>query len=149
MYKTITSDDISFFQSIVNNRCFVDSKSLEKYSKDETEDISILPEVVIKPETVEEISAIMKYCNKERICVTPSGARTGLSGGAIPAHHGVALSMEKFNKILSIDERNYQVTVEPGVITEVLQNSVKEKGLFYPPDPASKGSCFIGGSRRC
>jgi glycolate oxidase len=146
MYKTITSDDISFFQSIVNNRCFVDSKSLEKYSKDETEDISILPEVVIKPETVEEISAIMKYCNKERICVTPSGARTGLSGGAIPAHHGVALSMEKFNKILSIDERNYQVTVEPGVITEVLQNSVKEKGLFYPPDPASKGRCFIGGN---
>ncbi|MDG1657078.1 MAG: FAD-binding protein, partial [Crocinitomicaceae bacterium] len=86
MYKTITSDDISFFQSIVNDRCFVDSKSLEKYSKDETEDISILPEVVIKPETVEEISAIMKHCNKERICVTPSGARTGLSGGAIPAH---------------------------------------------------------------
>jgi glycolate oxidase len=54
--------------------------------------------------------------------------------------------MERFNTILEIDERNLQVTTEPGVITEVLQNAVKEKGLFYPPDPASKGSCFIGGN---
>lgn len=56
------------------------------------------------------------------------------------------LSIERLNKILLIDERNYQVTVEPGVITQVLQEAVKEKGLFYPPDPASRGSCFIGGN---
>ncbi|MFT5779902.1 MAG: glycolate oxidase, partial [Crocinitomicaceae bacterium] len=89
---------------------------------------------------------ILSYCNAQSICVTPSGARTGLSGGAIPVHQGVALSMEKFNTILEIDENNHQVTTEPGVITQVLQEAVKAKGLFYPPDPASKGSCFIGGN---
>ena len=88
----------------------------------------------------------MRYCHSNKICVTPSGARTGLSGGAIPLFGGVALSLEKMAKIISIDENNLQVTTEPGVITQVLQEAVKEKGLFYPPDPASKGSCFIGGN---
>jgi glycolate oxidase len=69
-----------------------------------------------------------------------------LSGGALAIHGGVLISMERFNRILEIDDNNLQVTVEPGVITQELQNAVKEKGLFYPPDPASKGSCFIGGN---
>ncbi|MEI2674292.1 MAG: FAD-linked oxidase C-terminal domain-containing protein [Chitinophagaceae bacterium] len=104
------------------------------------------PEVVVKPGNAEEISAIMVLANQHNFPVTPMGARTGLSGGALPVYGGVALSMERFNKIVHIDERNLQVTTEPGVITEVLQNAVIEKGLFYPPDPASKGSCFIGGN---
>lgn len=145
-FKTITPSDLDYFAGIVGDRCSVDSEELFKYSHDETEDISILPEVVLKPETPEEVSSILKYCNDQNICVTPLGARTGLSGGAIPVHHGVALSMEKFNSTISIDEKNLQVTTEPGVITQVLQEAVKEKGLFYPPDPASKGSCFIGGN---
>jgi glycolate oxidase len=78
--------------------------------------------------------------------VTPRGAGTGLSGGALPIHHGVVLSTERLNKIIEIDERNLQATVEPGVVTEAFQNAVKEVGLFYPPDPASKGSCFLGGN---
>lgn len=140
------SDHILFFTHFLGNRCFADSENLYNYSHDETENISILPQVVLKPESAEEVSEILKYCNEHSIPVTPSGARTGLSGGAIPLHGGVALSMEKFNKILFIDEDNLQVTTEPGVITQVLQDTVKEKGLFYPPDPASKGSCFIGGN---
>lgn len=144
---TIVSDnDIQFFQKLLSDRCSVREEDLQKYSHDETEDLEILPQVVLKPETPEEISKILAYCNERKICVTPSGARTGLSGGAIPVHGGVALSMEKFNKILKIDEDNHQVITEPGVITQVLQEAVKEKGLFYPPDPASKGSCFIGGN---
>ena len=146
MFKAISSSDISIFQDLLGDRCFVDDESLFNYSHDETEDISILPTVVLKPISPEEISNILTHCNTENICVTPSGARTGLSGGAIPVHGGVALSMEKFNHILEIDENNHQVTTEPGVITQVLQDAVKEKGLFYPPDPASKGSCFIGGN---
>lgn len=147
---TMTLDKLSehtfFFETLIGDRCFVDDASKEKYSHDETEDISIFPDIVLKPETPDEISKILSYCNEHSIPVTPSGARTGLSGGAIPLHGGVALSMEKFNKILLIDEDNLQVTTEPGVITQVLQEAVKEKGLFYPPDPASKGSCFIGGN---
>ncbi len=146
MFNPVDGNAIQFFRSLLGDSCFEDSTSLEKYSHDETEDISILPEVVLKPKKAEEIAEILKYCNEHKIAVTPSGARTGLSGGAIPLHGGVALSMENFNRILEIDEKNHQVTTEPGVITQVLQESVKEKGLFYPPDPASKGSCFIGGN---
>ena len=137
---------ITFFQNLLGNRILCDEDSLYKYSHDETEDISILPAIVLKPQTVEEVSKIMTYCNENKLIVTPSGARTGLSGGAIPSKNGIALSLEKFNSIIEIDEKNHQITVEPGVITEELQNAVKDKGLFYPPDPASKGSCFIGGN---
>ncbi|NBG65985.1 FAD-binding protein [Cryomorphaceae bacterium S-15] len=98
------------------------------------------------PENTSEVSQIMAYCNQHNIAVTPRGAGTGLSGGALAIEGGVMLSTEKLNQILHIDEDNLQVTTEPGVITEVLQNAVKERGLFYPPDPASKGSCFIGGN---
>ena len=146
MFTKINEEHINYFKSLERNICFSDEDDLLKYSKDETEDISILPELVLKPTTTEDVSKIFKYCNEKNICVTPSGARTGLSGGAIPSHGGIVMSMEKFNKIVSIDEDNFQVITEPGVITELLQNAVKEKGLFYPPDPASKGSCFIGGN---
>ena len=145
-FKTIDEKDTSFFKNLLGERCLIDSDNLSKYGHDETEDLLFLPEIVLKPETTEEVSIIMKYAFENSIVITPSGARTGLSGGSLPIHKGIALSMERFNKILKIDEKNHQVTTEPGVITEVLQNAVKEKGLFYPPDPASKGSCFIGGN---
>ncbi len=138
---------IESFKKIVGDKfVLMDEESLHHYSHDETEDLHFLPEVVIKPKTAEEISSILKICNKEKIPVTPRGAGTGLSGGALPHLGGVLLSTERMNSILKIDERNLQVTTEPGVITEVLQNAVKEKKLFYPPDPSSRGSCFIGGN---
>jgi glycolate oxidase len=145
-FRPIEKKDIEFFLAFMSDRCFTDQENFEKYGHDETEDLVYLPEIVLKPETPEEVSKILAYCNVNRIPVTPSGARTGLSGGSLPIHKGIALSMEKFNRILHIDENNHQVTTEPAVITEVLQNTLKEKGLFYPPDPASKGSCFIGGN---
>ena len=146
MKNILKETHISFFKKLLDDRCSIKKEDLFKYSHDETEDISVLPNLVLKPKTTEEVSIIMKYCNENKLPVTPSGARTGLSGGAIPLHSGIVMSMEKFNEILEIDEENHQVTTEPGVITEVLQEKVKTKGLFYPPDPASKGSCFIGGN---
>lgn len=145
-FRQIQQTDIDFFKRLLGEGCLIDDANRKEYGHDETEDLLFLPDVVLKPETTEEVSAIMKYCNDASIVVTPSGARTGLSGGALPIYKGVALSMEKFNRILKIDEKNHQVITEPGVITQVLQDAVKEKGLFYPPDPASKGSCFIGGN---
>lgn len=124
----------------------LDEVSLTHYGRDQTENLLFLPDVVIKPRIPEEISGILVLCNQHRIPVTARGAGTGLSGGALPHKGGVLLSLERLNSILEIDERNLQVTTEPGVITEVLQDSVKERGLFYPPDPASRGSCFIGGN---
>jgi glycolate oxidase len=143
----VTSEHVQEFKKITGEQfVFVDEETLLHYGHDETEKLSYPPEVVIKPRTTAEISSIMKICNESRIPVTPRGAGTGLSGGAIPHIGGVLISIERMNSILEIDERNLQVTTEPGVITEVLQNTVKEKGLFYPPDPASRGSCFIGGN---
>ncbi len=146
VYTKINETHIESFKQMCGDRVFVQSEVLQNYSHDETEDFSFPPEVVIKPNSVDEISKILAYCNNNNISVTPAGARTGLSGGALPICGGVLLSMELFNKILEIDEKNHQVITEPGVITQVLQDTVREKGLFYPPDPASKGSCFIGGN---
>jgi glycolate oxidase len=138
---------INSFKKIAGDAwVFVDEESLNNYAHDETENLHFLPDIVIKPRTAEQISQVMIICNEHKIPVTPRGAGTGLSGGALPHLGGVLLSMERMNSIIEIDERNLQVTTEPGVITEVLQNAVKEKGLFYPPDPSSRGSCFIGGN---
>ena len=143
----LTTQIINLFKEIVGKDFVLfDEETLRHYSHDETENLHFLPDVVIKPRTAEEIGAILKICNAGKIPVTPRGAGTGLSGGALPHLGGVLLSTERMNSILEIDERNLQVTTEPGVITEVLQQIVKEKGLFYPPDPASRGSCFIGGN---
>jgi glycolate oxidase len=123
-----------------------DEEAMNRYAHDETENLHFPPDIVILPRTTEEISEIMKICHAERIPVTPRGAGTGLSGGALAQHGGVLISFERMNSILEIDERNLQVITEPGVKTEVLQDAVKAKGLFYPPDPSSRGSCFIGGN---
>jgi glycolate oxidase len=145
--QQITPEILAQIKSIVGAEyVFTDEESFEKYGRDETEKLHYSPAVVVKPRKAEEIGALMQLANKYLIPVTPRGAGTGLTGGALPHLGGLVIAMERFNSILEIDERNLQVTTEPGVITEVLQNAVKEKGLFYPPDPASKGSCFIGGN---
>ena len=140
-------EHIKQFRTIVGDaNVYMDEESLNHYAHDETENLHFLPDIVLKPRSASEISAIMIICNEYKIPVTPRGAGTGLSGGALPHLGGVLISTERMNTIIQIDERNLQVTTEPGVITEVLQNAVKEKGLFYPPDPSSRGSCFIGGN---
>ena len=145
--NNITASLLEEIKSIVGTAYFfTDEESFTKYGSDETEKLHYAPQVVVKPRTAEEISKLLILCNQHLIPVTPRGAGTGLTGGALPHLGGLVISMERFNTILAIDERNLQVTTEPGVITEVLQNTVQEKGLFYPPDPASKGSCFIGGN---
>lgn len=146
-YHKINAQDIQAFIDIVgSNQVMADPLLMEPYSHDYTEDLRFMPEVVVKPANTHEISQLLKYCNEQLIPLTPRGAGTGLSGGALPIYGGLVLSTERLNKILQIDERNFQAIVEPGVINEALQNAVKEKGLFYPPDPASKGSCFLGGN---
>ncbi len=143
----LTETIINQFRSIIGaDQVVVDVAGMEDYGHDKTEDYFFLPDVVLKPGTTKEISALLQICHTHKVPVTPRGAGTGLSGGALPVKNGVVMSMERFNKILNIDELNLQATVEPGVITEVFQNAVREKGLFYPPDPASRGSCFLGGN---
>lgn len=143
----ISPSHIAAFKSIIGKaNVYIDAESLQHYAHDETETLHFLPDIVVKPRTAKEVSEILKICNHNLIPVTPRGAGTGLTGGALPHLGGVLLSTERMNSIIEIDEKNLQVTTEPGVITQVLQKAVQEKGLFFPPDPASCGSCFIGGN---
>ena len=125
---------------------FTDQETRNHYGHDETEDYVFPPNVVLKPANAQEIAAILKVANDYKIPTTPIGARTGLSGGALCIYQGIGVSTERLNKIITIDEQNLQVVVEPAVITQVLREAVAEKGLFYPPDPSSQGSCWIGGN---
>jgi len=143
----LSSTQISTLRDIVGlANVLTDEAFLLKYGHDETEDYVFPPAVVVKPRTVEEVSQIMRFATAQKIPVVPIGAQTGLSGGALSIHRGIGLAMERMNQILEIDEHNFQVVVEPAVITQVLRETVAEKGLFYPVDPSSMGSCWIGGN---
>lgn len=146
-FNKISAEMLAAITDILGAEAVLSSPAaIADYSHDETEDLVYYPEVVAKPKDTQEVAALMKFCNENLIPVTPRGAGTGLAGGALAINGGLMISMERFNQILDIDEQNLQATVEPGVITEIFMNAVAEKGLLYPVDPASKGSCFIGGN---
>ncbi|MBP6009325.1 MAG: FAD-binding protein [Bacteroidia bacterium] len=146
-YPALIDAHLEELRAIVGREfVLTDEDALHNHSHDYTEDLRFLPQVVVRPDTAEQVAAILRFCNRTGIPATPRGAGTGLSGGALPVLGGVVIAMDRFNRILSIDERNLQATVEPGVINQVFQDAVMEKGLFYPPDPASRGSCFLGGN---
>jgi len=104
------------------------------------------PDIVVIPASTAEVAAITRLCNAERVPLVVRGAGTGFTGGAVPTCGGVLLSMERFNRILEIDELNLLAVVEPNVINADLQRAVEKVGLFYPPDPASLNQSSIGGN---
>lgn len=129
-----------------NSAVITDIENLKLYSRDFTENLSFCPEVIIKPENTEQISKILKSANEHKIPVVPRGGGTGLSGGALPIYGGICLSMEKFKRIIEINKEDFQAIVEPGVITQIFQQECEKLNLYYPPDPASRGSSFLGGN---
>jgi glycolate oxidase len=133
-------------QALGDDCVHVDDDTLSLCASDETEDLVFPPEVVVTPRDTAGVAAVIRIANQHRVPVTPRGAGTGLSGGALPVHGGIVLSTRLFNRILEIDTTNLMAVVEPGVITQVFQEAVEAVGLFYPPDPASRGSCFLGGN---
>ena len=144
---SLTPEVLEALRSATSNEAVLtDAESRERYGADETEDLCFPPHAVVKPCSTQEVAAVMRICHAHSIPVTPIGARTGLSGGALSVHGGVGLSLEKLNAIVEIDTRNHHVRVQPGVITQVLQEIVAEQGLFYAVDPASRGTCTIGGN---
>ena len=147
MYNKVSVEIIDKLKQIVGDEFVIlDEESLKLYSKDYTENLSFNPEVIVKPQTTIQVSEILKVANLEKIPVVPRGGGTGLSGGALPIYGGICLSMEKFNKIFEIDKENFQAIVEPGVITQILMEECEKQDLYYPPDPSSKGSSFLGGN---
>ena len=147
MYCKIDHALIQHLEDIVGKKnVLVNEGDCADYAFDETPDLRFPPETVVKPSTAAQISEVMHLANASRVPVTPRGAGTGLSGGALPVHGGILLSMERMDHILDIDGQNLMVVTEPCVITGKLQEAVEEEGFFYPPDPASLDSCSIGGN---
>ena len=144
-YKVLTENDIEFFRNLIGKENVLLS-DFEVYASDSTEKLQFFPDVVLKPKSAEEISGIVKYCNENLLPITPRAAGTGLAGGALPIKGGVLLSVERINQILEIDPKNFQVKVEAGVINYNLQQELARHQLFYPPDPSSWQSSFIGGN---
>ncbi len=125
---------------------YSDKAHLIAYSYDATR-TRYEPEAVVFPRDENDISAILKYCNENQIIITPRGAGSGFTGGALPANGGIILGMEKHMKrILEIDMENMVAVVQPGVINKDLQRAVEALGLFYPPDPASEEYSTLGGN---
>jgi glycolate oxidase len=125
---------------------YSDKAHLLAYSYDATR-TRYMPEAVVFPRHEQDISDILIYCNTHLIVITPRGAGSGFTGGALPANGGIVLAMEKhMNKILEIDTQNMVAVVQPAVINKDLQRHVEALGLFYPPDPASEEYSTLGGN---
>ncbi len=146
-YNDLLEEHLNYFKQVVTSeRVLTDEENILRCASDETEDFVFKPKVILQPISTDEVSKILNYCNNHLIPIVPRGAGTGLSGGALPIFGGVVLDFKRMNSIVKIDTENFQVTTQPGVITEDLMQAVRDKGLFYPVDPSSKGSCFIGGN---
>jgi glycolate oxidase len=149
-YHKLTPAIVRELQAIVGKRNVIydDPEQLERYSHDEVADshYAAMPEAVVKPASAEEISNIVKLANREKIPVTPRGAGSGLSCGAVPVYGGIVLSLERMNKVLDIDTGNMMITVEAGIVTNQINTILEKYGLFYAGYPMSLETCFIGGN---
>ncbi|CUQ13459.1 FAD-binding oxidoreductase [Clostridium baratii] len=146
-YNKVSESTIKDIKAIINDedRVFYGENISEDYSHDELGSIKEMPDIVVKANTTEEVSEIMKYAYEHNIPVTARGSGTGLVGAAVALHKGIVLDLSGMNKILELDEENLTLTVEPGVLLMEIAKFVEENDLFYPPDPGEK-TATIGGN---
>ncbi|MBS3902129.1 MAG: FAD-binding protein [Dethiobacter sp.] len=148
-YNPVTPVNIEELKQILGEKnVFSDEEKMEAYSHDETnkQEYGHMPEVVVTPTTTAEIAQIVKLANNRLIPITPRGAGSGLSGGAIPIFGGIVLSIEKMNKVLDIDYGNMTLTAEAGIVTNDINALIKDQGLFYAGYPMSLETCYLGGN---
>jgi len=148
-YNPLTSELIAALRQIVGERNVVlDEATRETYSHDETskDEYAHMPDVVVFPQSTEAVARVVRLANQARLPITPRGAGSGLSGGAIPLYGGIVLSLEKMNKVREIDYDNLTMTVEAGIVTNEINSLIKEKGLFYAGYPMSLETCTLGGN---
>jgi len=148
-YNKLTSGIIEELKGIVGKgNVIVDGEKLDAYSHDETDshEYGHRPEAVVLPASTEEAAAVVKLANRELFPVTPRGAGSGLSGGAIPEYGGIVLSLEKMNRLVEVDRENMLAVVEAGMVTNDFAKAVEERGLFFAGYPMSLQTCVIGGN---
>jgi len=141
------ADDLAALRDAVGAEfVFAEPERLERFAHDETEDLRFPPDLAVLPATVEEVQAVMRIAHAARLPVVPRGAGTGLSGGALAVCGGIVLSVERLNRIRALDRRDLVAEAEAGVPTAEIQSAAEDVGLFYPPDPASRETCLLGGN---
>ena len=148
-YNPVDTEVLAKLKAIVGDKyVWTDRDKLEPYSHDEVtgEKYIHYPEVVVVPETAEQIAAIVKLANRKRVPIVPRGAGTGYACGAVAHSGGILLSTERMDKVIEIDEENMILVVEPGVRTKDVQKIANDNGYFYANDPSSSDSSFIGGN---
>ncbi len=146
MFNKITNADIDYLKTVIDpEMVFSGEQITEDYSHDELGGIKSFPDVLIRVNSTEEISAVMKYANEHNIPVVVRGSGTGLVGAAVALHGGIMIETTSMNKILELDEENLTVTVQPGVLLMDLAEFAESHDFLYPPDPGEK-SATIGGN---
>ncbi len=146
MTHTLSRTFLSELEAITGaGKVLTDPADLICYSYDAS-GIRSCPGAVVLPEDTTQVSAIVSLCSRYNVPIFPRGAGSGTTGASVPLSHGIVLALTRMNRIMEISTGNLTATVQPGVITGVLQKQVSELGLFYPPDPASLSFCTIGGN---
>ncbi|GMO41259.1 MAG: FAD-linked oxidase C-terminal domain-containing protein [Treponemataceae bacterium] len=148
-YNKVTPQIVDTLRGIAGKgNVLTDEEKIEAYSHDETDahEYGHFPEVVVLPTSTEQVAQIVKLANKELIPITPRGAGSGLSGGAIPEHGGIVISLEKMNKLLELDKKNLCAVVQTGIVTNELAQTVQAEGLFFAGYPMSLQTCVLGGN---
>ncbi len=145
-YGKVTVDVLDSLKRMLGTENVAVGEDMKSYARDEAPNaVAMMPDVVVKPTNTAHVAAVMKLANDRMIPVTPRGAGTGLAGGAVPIYGGIVLSLEKMNRILEVDEDNFTVTAEPGVVLKDLYQAVESYGLYYPTYPGEL-SATVGGN---
>ncbi|MBQ4156870.1 MAG: FAD-binding protein [Clostridia bacterium] len=146
-YNKVNAADIAAFEKMLSpDRVFSGEAISEDYARDEMTEYGLfMPEAVLRADTAEEISEVLRYCNERRIPVTPRGAGTGLCGGCVAKFGGIVLSTERMKKLIEVDPVNMTATLQPGLLLMEFAKLLEGSGLFYPPDPGEK-SATVGGN---
>uniref|UniRef100_UPI0011788C99 FAD-binding protein n=1 Tax=Crenothrix polyspora TaxID=360316 RepID=UPI0011788C99 len=147
MASPLTVDFINQCKSLIGSQNVIaDPEMLKVYECDALLALKALPQLVVLPETTEQVQALLKLCYSQRIPVVPRGAGTGLTGGALPVADGIVLGLSKMKQILAIDPNNRTARVQAGVRNLAISEAAKAYGLYYAPDPSSQIACTIGGN---
>jgi glycolate oxidase len=144
-YATLSYADLEYLRELFGERLFAGDEIISDYGHDEMGSVVAMPEALVQAVSRDEVVSLLRYAQERRIPVTPRGQGTGLVGGCVPLHGGILLDLSKMNRILTLDEDNLSLIVEPGVLLMEVSQFVEERGLFYPPDPGEK-SATIGGN---
>ena len=141
-FRRILGSDAAIIESISQDN----SEELEGYNRDWMNKYRGRSKVVLRPETTEQVSQILEYCNDRKLPVVPQGGNTGLVGGSVPVFDEIVLSLGRMNKIRSFDETSGILVVDAGVVLETADKMLAEQGYIFPLDLGAKGSCHIGGN---